>query len=193
MKLRHLVVVVALSLAAAAAQAQVGLYINPVFDHISNSTPDSGTFSFLGPNTTSRMFYGVDLGGYYDFFHGAKVNGGVDVREVMVRGNNAGLKSFLVGARLSSHPFKAPIKPYVQASIGVGSSHAPTNALAIKKAQYGLFVGADYTLAKHVDWRVAEVGYGSVTTVSSETVGGTVSLPSDSVLSFSTGFVFRFR
>jgi hypothetical protein len=195
MKLRHLVVVVALSLVSVAARAQVGLYLNPVFDHISTATADTGPFAFLGPNTTSRMFYGADFGGYYDFFHRPKLNAGMDVREVLVRGNNAALKTFLVGAHVASaKPLaRIPIRPYAQLSVGVGSSHSPSNALAISKVQYGIFVGADHALTPHIDWRVAEIGYGSVTTVSSQTVGGTVSLPSDSVISFSTGFVFRFR
>lgn len=198
MKLRHLVVVVALSLCAVAAQAQVGVYLNPVFDHISTSTADSGTFAFLGPNVTSRMFYGLDIGGYYDFIHAPKFNAGIDIRDVITHGNNAELKSFLVGAHLAAaKPLGIPvipIKPYAQLSVGVGSSHAPDNSLNISKVQYGIFVGADHPLNRHVDWRVAEIGYGSVTTVSSETVGGTVTnLPSDSVLSLSTGFVFHFR
>jgi hypothetical protein len=193
MKLRHLVVVVALTLFAAAAQAQVGIYLNPVFDHISTSTADTGPYAFLGPGTTSRMFYGLDIGGYYDFYHAPKFNAGIDIRDVITHGNNAELKTFLVGARVSTK-FREKIKPYAQASIGVGSSHAPDNSLNVSKAQYGVFVGADYTLAKHVDWRMAEVGYGSVTTVSSETVGGTTtSFPSANVVSLSTGFVFRFR
>jgi hypothetical protein len=195
MKLRHLVVVVALSLASVAARAQVGLYLNPVFDHISTSTADTGPFAFLGPNVTSRMFYGADFGGYYDFFHRPKVNAGVDIREVLVRGNNAALKTFLVGAHVASAKNLAilPIRPYAQASIGVGSSHAPDNGLAVKKAQYGIFVGADHALTPHIDWRIAEVGYGSVSAVSSQNVGDTASIPSVSVLSLSTGFVFRFR
>jgi hypothetical protein len=192
MKLRHLVVVVALTLFAAAAQAQVGIYLNPVFDHISTSTADPGTFSFLGPGTTSRMFYGLDIGGYYDFYHAPKYTAGIDVRDVITHGNNAELKSFLVGARVSTK-FREKIKPYVQVSVGVGSSHAPDNSLVVSKVQYGVFVGADYALNHHVDWRMAEVGYGSVTTVSSDTVGGTASIPSDNVVSLSTGFVFRFR
>lgn len=192
MKLRHLVVVVALTLFAAAAQAQVGIYLNPVFDHISTSTADTGTFAFLGPGVTSRMFYGLDIGGYYDFFHAPKFNAGIDIRDVITHGNNAELKSFLVGARVSTK-FREKLKPYAQVSIGVGSSHAPSNSLNVSKAQYGIFVGADYALDRHVDWRVAEVGYGSVTTVSSDTVGGTASLPSANVVSLSTGFVFHFR
>ena len=132
------------------------------------------------------------IGGYYDFFHAPKFNAGIDVRDVITHGNNAELKSFLVGARISTK-FREKLKPYVQVSVGVGSSHAPDNSLNVSKAQYGVFVGADYALNRHVDWRVAEVGYGSVTTVSSDTVGGTASIPSDNVVSLSTGFVFHFR
>ena len=44
-----------------------------------------------------------------------------------------------------------------------------------------------------IDWRVAEVGYSAVTTVSSDTVGGTANIPSANVVSLSTGFVFHFR
>jgi hypothetical protein len=193
MKLRHLVVVVALSLAAVAAQAQVGIYLNPVFDHISISTPDTGDFAFLGPNTTSRMFYGLDIGGYYDFFHASKFTAGADVREIITHGNNAELRTFQVGARISDKPFKAPIKPYAEVTAGLGSSHSPFNARVVGRGQFGVLAGADYTLTPHIDWRVAEVGYSSVPTVSSETVGGTASIPSANVITLSTGFVFRFR
>ena len=50
------------------------------------------------------------------------------------------------------------------------------------------------TLQKHVDFRVLEIGYGSLTTVSSADVGGggTLNIPAANQLSFSSGFVFRF-
>jgi len=41
-----------------------------------------------------------------------------------------------------------------------------------------------------VDWRVIEVGYGSVITMSSYLYGPT-SQPAAKLLNFSTGFVFR--
>jgi hypothetical protein len=71
MKLRYLATVVLLALTTVAAHAQVGLYINPIATDVRNSTLDTGPFAFLGPNTTSRLFWGVNLGGYYDFFHAA--------------------------------------------------------------------------------------------------------------------------
>jgi hypothetical protein len=49
-------------------------------------------------------------------------------------------------------------------------------------------------LARHVDLRAIEIGYGSLTTVSSATVGagGNVAIPSSTLINFSSGLVFRF-
>jgi hypothetical protein len=63
----------------------------------------------------------------------------------------------------------------------------------IQRLQYGIFVGVDKSLAKHVDWRIVEVSYGSVDTISSQTFGGPTPIPAARVLGFSTGFVFRFK
>jgi hypothetical protein len=193
MKLRSAVlVVVALASTTLAAQAQAGLYLTPIVTHIGNSKADSGTFAFLGQNSTSQMFYGATIGGYYDVVHDQGLHLGIDVRDSIVHGNNAALNSFLVGLRISGKPANLPIKPYAQLSVGAGSSHAPTNSLRITRAQYGVFAGADYPFARHLDFRVLEVGYGSVLTVSSDTVGGNSSIPSSSLFSVSTGIVVRF-
>ncbi|MDR3744858.1 MAG: outer membrane beta-barrel protein [Acidobacteriaceae bacterium] len=196
MKLRSLAAVAVLALTTLAAHAQVGLYLNPVAIRVSNSTADSGAFAFLGQNSTSQVFYGFDIGGYYDFFRapGDLLTLGLDVRESDLHANNALLKSFLTGVRVSAKPFVRPIKPYVQASIGVGTTKAPSSAVHINKFDYALYGGVDYTLQKHIDWRVAEIGYGSLTTVSSASVGtgNGLSVPSSNQVSFSSGFVFRF-
>jgi hypothetical protein len=57
-----------------------------------------------------------------------------------------------------------------------------------------IYGGADYTLARHVDFRMIEIGYGSATTVSSATVGagGNTVIPASKMVSFSSGLVFRF-
>jgi hypothetical protein len=194
MKLRFLAVVavVAAFTCTITAHAQVGLYLNPVATRISNSVGDTGPYAFLGQNSKSQMFYGVDFGGYYDFFHGTKLNAGFDMRDSIVHGNNAMLNSFLVGVRVSGKPFDRPFKPYLQGSVGAGSSRAPTGGAKTTRAQYGLFAGVDYPIAKHVDFRILEVGYSSLTTVSSETIGGTSTIPASNLLNFSTGLVFRF-
>ncbi len=192
MKLRLLAVIVCLSMATVAAHAQIGLYLNPIAIRASNSTADSGPFAFLGQNAKSQMFYGVNLGGYYTLFHQGNTEAGIDVRDSIVHGNGAALNSFLVGGRVAFAPFSRPIKPYVQASVGAGTSRAATNPVHITKAQYGVYVGADYTLNRHVDLRILEVGYSSLTTASSATIGGTATIPASNLLSFSTGIVLRF-
>jgi Outer membrane protein beta-barrel domain len=197
MKLRFAAVFALLTFATFTARAQIGFYINPVANHITISTPDSGPFAFLGQDQTSRWFGGVDIGGYYDFFNMADstvgLKAGLDIRDVIVHGGNAGLNSFLVSPRISVKPFKMPLRPYIMPSIGAGSSHSPNNDLHITRFQYAISAGADYTIAKHVDFRVIEIGYGSVSTVSSGTVGATASIPSANVLNISSGLVFRFR
>jgi hypothetical protein len=169
----------------------VGLYVNPVANHITNSQPDTGTFAFLGNNVTSRTFWGADFGGYVNFYHAHGYDAGIDIRDAIVTGNNARLNSFLVGARFIAKPIAESFKPYLQLSIGAGTSKPPTSPIKLTRFQYGLFGGLDYTLAKHVDFRACEIGYGSVDTINSGNFNGTVSFPASRVLSISTGLVFR--
>src|SRR6185437_5088050 len=55
MRLRYVLAAVVLAAVAASASAQVGVYVNPVFTRISNSTPDTGPFAFLGEGATARI------------------------------------------------------------------------------------------------------------------------------------------
>jgi len=202
MKLPYLATVVllamtTLTLTPVVAHAQtdrhIGLYLNPVAIRVSNSFPDSGPFAFLGQNSTSQVFYGLDYGGYWDFFQSGKIAAGLDMRESDLHANNALLRSFLVGARLSAHPFRLPFKPYLQASVGLGTTKAPQTTVHASKLDYAIYGGIDYTIQRHVDFRIAEIGYGSLTTTSSST-NSVVSfaVPAAKLLSFSTGLVFRF-
>lgn len=193
MKFRFFALVVGFALTTVAAYAQVGLYLNPIATRVSNSQADTGPFAFLGSNNTSKMFYGVDMGGYYNFYQQGKNEAGLDVRDSIVHGNNASLNSFLLGIRVATKPFANPLKPYVQVSVGVGTSRPPTSTVRINRAQYGIFGGADYALNKHVDFRVVEVGFNSLLTASTTTIAGTGNIPASKLISVSTGFVFRFR
>src|SRR5450631_3312744 len=198
MKLRYLATVVFLAMTTVAARAQsqgnVGLYFNPIATLVSNTVVDSGPFAFLGQNTTSRVFYGYNMGGYYDFYHSGKLSAGFDMRFSDQHANNAMLKNFLVGVRVSGSPFSRPLKPYIQASIGEGSSKAPASTVHVGKVDYLVAGGIDYTLARHVDFRVVEIGYSSLATVSSATVGagGNIAIPASTLINFSSGLVFRF-
>jgi hypothetical protein len=198
MKLRYLATVVLLALktlttvaAHAQSDSNVGLYFNPLAIRVSNKYADSGPYAFLGQYSTSQVFYGFDYGGYYDFFHSGNFNAGIDLRESDLHANNALLRQFLVGARVSAHPFRQPFKPYLQASVGVGTTKAPQSTVHVSQLDYAIAAGVDYTIQRHVDVRVAEIGYGSLYTVSSEPVTG-VTIPQSTLISFSTGFVFHF-
>jgi hypothetical protein len=198
MKLRHLGPVVVLLVTTVAAHAQTqgnfGLYLNPIAIRASNSIADTGPFAFLGQTSKSQVFYGYNLGGFYDFYHSGSLTTGFDMRFADLHANNAMLKDFLVGIRVSGQPFSHPFKPYVEAAFGDGSTKAPNSTVHVSKVTYAVFGGVDYTLARHVDFRVIEVGYGSLTTVSSATVGagGNIAIPSTTLLNFSSGLVFRF-
>jgi hypothetical protein len=193
MKLRFLVPTLALALTTIAAHAQIGVYVNPVVSRISNSVVDTSPFAFLGEGQTSQIFGGVDFGGYYEFAHYAKFDVSGDVRDAIQHGNSASINSFLVGLRLAAHPMAFGLKPYGQFSVGVGRTKAPLSAAISNRLQYGIFGGVDKPLNKHIDWRIIEVSYSSVETISDETFGGTTAVPAASIIGFSTGFVFRFK
>jgi hypothetical protein len=191
MKLRLLVSSLALALGTMAAHAQVGMYFNPVVSRVSNSTPDSGPFAFLGQNSTSAIFGGVDFGAYYNFSNSPKFDVGIDMRDAIQHAHNGSLNNFLAGLKVEATPLAHNFKPYLQVSIGAGRSKAPLSPIHISKLEYAIFGGVDRALNKHVDWRIVEVGYGSVATINSVSFGGTTSFPSAKLLNFSTGFVFR--
>lgn len=211
MKLRFLVVCLAFALMNLVALAQdnpstvtpstasyrgvgsgdVGLYVNPVGIGISNSQADFGPFAFLGDGETSRNFYGANLGGYVDFFHAPKFDAGVDIRDSISSGNGAHLNSFLVGARVVAKPLAEVFRPYLQASVGVGSSKAKSSPIHLNRLQFAVYGGLDYTLAKHVDVRVFELGYGGLSTVNSGDFGGTTTYSASRLFSVSAGLVFR--
>jgi hypothetical protein len=195
MKLRFLALLLPFAALPLAAQMQGGgLYLNPVAIRISNSTPDTGLFAFLGQNGTSNMFYGVNLGGYYDWqTKKPKWAVGADVRETIVHGNNAALDSLLFGVRVVDQPFKSSLRLYAEPALGLGRSKSPYSPAHHTGFELHIFGGADYALAKYVDWRVVEIGYGSVPTVNSADFGNPVNISSSHLLSISTGLVFRIR
>jgi hypothetical protein len=193
MKLWFSVLFSALFLLAVPSNAQMGIYINPEAIRISNSKSDSGPFAFLGDGTTSRMFWGANIGYYADFVHGEKFDGGIDIRDMIVGGNNARLNSFLVGGRLVAKSLSPSWRPYVQLSGGVGTTRAPHTAIHINRAQYGVFAGADYKLNRYIDLKVAEIGYGSLPTMSTAAFNSAIDYPSSKLLQISWGLVFRIR
>jgi hypothetical protein len=186
MKLRWLTILLALATFSASAHAQIGIYgaFNTV--HLNNATS-------VGISTPTAAWYtGAEAGVYYDFLHMGPIALGADLRGNLLSGNQQKYRSALFGLRLAANPPVLPIRPYVQASIGVGgASHSGlygVGTIYSDKFQYLVAGGLDYTLVPHVDFRVVEVGYGRMSGVSS---GG--SAPTATLVSVSTGLVVRFR
>lgn len=44
-----------------ASHAQIGLYVNPIATHVTNSVADTGPFAFPGDGVTSRTFLGREF------------------------------------------------------------------------------------------------------------------------------------
>jgi len=194
MKLRFpVVLLLAIAMLSIHAQGQGALYVNPIGIRVSNSQPDYGTFAYLGQGNTSLMFAGINIGGGYDFSTKTTLKVGLDARDSILHRNNALLDNILFGVRISGQPFKRPFKPYVEPAIGFGRTRSPVNMAHKTNVEYALFGGVDYALAKHVDFRVVEVGYGSLATInSSDFSGGTTNYSSSTLLTVSTGLVFHF-
>jgi hypothetical protein len=192
MRLRYVLPALALAVVAVSAEAQLGVYLNPVVTRISNSTPDNGPFTFLGNGVTSRTFGGLDFGAYYDVTHGPGLKFGVDVRETMVHANNAALNTFSLGARVEASPIAYRLRPYAEAYAGAASSKGELSVVHSTRGAFGVLAGVDLPLNRHVDFRVVELGFGSVTTTNSSLYGTPPPLGASTQFSVSSGLVFRF-
>jgi hypothetical protein len=167
----------------ASAHAQFGAYGMFTVDRLSNiaSSPQPPTATSLA-NTRANT---VDpLGGtggvYYDFMKLGPVRLGADLRGsilttkrgayVNFNGSGARIYSALGGVRASFHTPIASLKPYIQASAGLGRSdyglftQGSTNGQVVihNNFEYEGLVGLDVKLLPIMDWRVAELGYGGL-------------------------------
>ena len=194
MRLRYVLPALALAVVTVGAEAQIGVYLNPVVTRISNSTPDNGPFSFLGNGVTSRTFGGLDFGGYYDITRGPGMKFGVDVRDTTVHANNASLNTFSLGGRVEASPIAYRLRPYAEVYAGAARSKAELSLVHTTRAAFGVLAGLDLPLNRHVDFRVVELGYGSVTTTNSNIYGTPTPTPigASTQFSVSSGLVFRF-
>lgn len=181
MKLHRLILFLATAILTTTAHAQVGIY--GIFDSTHVSTSNS-----VDP---TAWYEGIGAGTYYDFLHFGPVGIGADLRGNLLFGGQQKYRSALFGIRLSVKPPVIPIKPYIQGSVGVGGASqsgfhggAPTYN---NKFQYEIFGGADLTVAPHLDWRVAELGYGRMTGT-----GSGYPPSADHLFTVDSGLVLRF-
>jgi opacity protein-like surface antigen len=161
-----------------AADAQIGVYGKLDAVHFSNNV-----------NQTSEWFYGPGIGIYDSFVHIGPVSLGADLRGNYLFGSNDKYRSVLGGIRVAAKPPLLPFRPYAEGLVGVAGTRSNqtgsfSTATSVSfsssfgtKFAYQILGGLDWTILPHLDLRLAEVGYGRVSPVSS----GSLTLPSGSV------------
>jgi hypothetical protein len=182
MKLRALALLLGVVVSSTSAIAQVGIYGK--FD-VTRLSTGAGDVS-----ETPGWYDGADAGVYYDFIHLGPIGLGADLRGNLLTGNQQKFRSALFGLRLVIKPPILPIRPYIQGSAGVGGgTHgglANAGSIYSNKFEYQVLGGLDYAFFSHLDWRVAEVGYGRITGISSGASASPVNL-----FTVGTGIVLR--
>jgi hypothetical protein len=150
---------------AGSANAQFGIY---------------GEFNATHDPSVAAWYKGFAGGAYGNFLHAGPARIGLDLRGAFEAGDQYGYRNFLVGPRLEVKPPLLPIRPYIQASVGVGGNeYNGTSRLQThysSKLQYGFIGGLDYVLVPHVDLRVAEVGYLRMSAITSGTPAPAINL-----------------
>jgi hypothetical protein len=165
----------------ASAHAQFGAYgmftVNRLSNIASSPLPPTATdLANARANTVDPL--GGTGGVYYDFMKLGPVKLGADLRGsilttkrgayVNFNGGGAHIYSALGGVRASFHTPIASLKPYIQASAGLGRSdyglftQGSGQVVIHNNFQYEGLVGLDIKLLPILDWRVAELGYGGL-------------------------------
>jgi hypothetical protein len=167
----------------ASAHAQFGAYGMFTVNRLGNIAssplpPTSNTLANARANTVDPL--GGTGGVYYDFMNLGPVRLGADLRGsilttkrgayVNFNGSGARIYSALGGVRASFHTPIASLKPYIQASVGLGRSdyglftQGSTNGQVVihNNFEYEGLAGLDIKLLPMLDWRVAELGYGGL-------------------------------
>jgi hypothetical protein len=177
-----------LSLAAVAvafttsAYAQIGVYgeftVNRLSNIISSPLPANATGAANTRTDTVDPIGGTG-GIYYDFLKLGPVKLGADLRGSILttkRGayenfNSGGARiySTLGGIRAVFHTPVAPLKPYIQGSVGLGRSDyglantVPGGSIVLyNNFEYEGLAGLDIKVLPIMDYRVAEFGYGGL-------------------------------
>jgi hypothetical protein len=164
------------------AYAQIGVYgeftVNRLSNIVSSPLPANSTGSSSARTDTVDPIGGTG-GIYYDFLKLGPVKLGADLRGTVLttkrgayvnfNGGGARIYSALGGIRAVFHTPIAPLKPYIQASAGLGrsdyglSNTVPGGQIVLyNNFQYEGLAGLDIKVLPIMDYRVAEFGYGGL-------------------------------
>ncbi len=176
MRIRCCLALIAALFFSVHAKAQIAVYGTFSGDHLGGINPPypyTGSYSFWAAGGT----FGI----YDDFFHLGPVRLGVDLRGNIFNSKGHKLNSGLAGVRFAFKPPVAPFRPYLQASVGGGSTNFGGGSVTTSGLQYMGAGGIDYTVFPRLDWRVIEVSGGGFRASGNNYPTSTIS----------TGIVFR--
>jgi hypothetical protein len=159
---KALIVAAVLMMAVGGARAQTGVYAGFAASdyHVAN----------VG------WQYGPVFGVYFQPWGAPLLRAGVDVRASLLGSGNTKVDSILVGPRVQIHPHVVPLMPYAEILIGGGHVNLGQGSAAVNKTsiEYQVAGGIDMTIFPRLDWRIAEVSWGSVQNVGTSVKPGTV-------------------
>jgi len=209
-KLRLPLAVLALALTSLpiTAHAQFGVYGMFSVNRLTGIQSSPLTALYIPAGFTAANAFNDDVnplgftgGAYYDFKTFGPVRLGADLRgsivtskrgaEVCCDGAGTRIESGLGGVRASFSTPKKWLKPYVQASAGIGRSNygistpSATGSGLYDNLEYHGYAGVDLAIVPYADWRVFEVGYGALNSFGS-------SSHTYPLKSITTGVVFHF-
>jgi hypothetical protein len=200
MSLRKTVLLLAaaiIAIAALPAQAQFAAYGTFTVNQLSGIKGSPATAPCTSPTNTiivngivtscppyndSVNPLGGTFGAYYDFLKLGPVKLGADLRgtltttkrgaEAYSNGSGARVYSGLGGIRAVFHTHFVPVRPYIQASAGLGRTDYGVSPLTqvsttgkvnlVNNFEYEGFAGVDITLLPYMDFRMVEFGYGGL-------------------------------
>lgn len=128
--------------------------------------------------------YGATPGFYYDHWRMHRIHAGVDLRAQLLGSGTEKLQGGLIGPRIVLDRFVAGLKPYGEGLIG--GSHVTLvereSDIENNSFEFEFVLGVDRNVSPRVDWRLAEISWGKVTSAG----------PPFALTTVSTGLVFRF-
>jgi hypothetical protein len=170
MKLFRLLALALIVFSPACLHAQLGLY-------------GAFTVQNLGvPNNNGYAFYGGTFGAYLASGHFALLSAGVDLRGSFSRSGGTSFDSGSIGPRIGLNLPLIPIRPYLEATAGVGHLTLSGGSPSTTKFEYQFLGGLDFTVLPRIDWRIAEFSYGGLSALNNS---------SYHPKSISTGIVLR--
>lgn len=156
MRIRYILLIITLTLTIQAS-AQTGVY-----GAFTGGDLSSIKAPYPYTQSLSVKVVGGTFGIYNDFAHAGPVRLGVDLRGNILDSKGRKLNSGLGGLRVEFRAPTVPLRPYLQALVGVGNTNFGSGSATSTGFVYQFLGGLDLNFFPRLDWRVIEIGGGAL-------------------------------